>query len=193
MFAKYPSRCVLLVTALMFLAAPFPAMGQFLNDEFERDEFVESDADFTEERPFGTPGLTEDATEGGLFVDEDPTGGGRGFGGVTIRSRTTQLRVEQEKQMLPLNVAWGAGTGLLLGGWFALINEGDDRATQRSIGLGAVLGALLGLTVGLKTVIAPDAPRAASVRPEQSREIFPVASASLPQPPPFSFGFTLRF
>jgi hypothetical protein len=83
---------------------------------------------------------------------------------------------------------------LLLGGWFALIDEGDDRSTQRSIGLGAVLGALLGMTVGLKTVIAPNAPRAASLGSSPSQKtILSVASDSLPRPPPFSLGFTLKF
>ena len=195
MFAKYGTGPVSPLTVLIALAvflSPMPAMGQFLNDEFDRDEFVESDEDFAEGGQFGGPGSIEDVTEGGRYVDEEPAGP-VGVGGVTVRSRTTQLRIEQEKQMLPLNVAWGAGTGLLLGGWFALIDEGDDRSTQRSIGLGAVLGALLGLTVGMKTVIAPEAPRAASVRPGRIQVVFPIASADLPRPPPFSIAFTLRF
>ena len=196
MFAKFQSIRILLLAVIFASAVPFlpqPAMGQFLNDQFDRDDFVESDQGFTEDGGFGAPGLTEDVTEGGQFVDEDPAGA-TGVGGVTIRGRRTQLRVEQEKQMLPLNVAWGAGTGLLLGGWFALIDEGDDRSTQRSIGLGAVLGALLGMTVGLKTVIAPDAPRAASLGTEPSQiNNLSVASESLPSPPPFSIGFTLKF
>ena len=195
MFVKHLNRRVVLLTvviAFVLPLSPLPALGQFLEDEFERDEFVESDRDFAEGRGFGAPGITDDVTEGGRFVDEDAFGR-RGVGGVTIRGRTTQLRVEQEKQLLPLNVAWGAGTGLLIGGWFALIDEGDDRSTQRAIGLGAVLGALLGMTVGLKTVIAPDAPRAASIPSEQSQQILPVASTSLPGLPPFSLGFTLRF
>lgn len=195
MYAKYRSCHFLLLAAIFAVAiplSPVPAMGQFLNDEFDRDEFVESDEDFAEGGRFGAPGVGEDVTEGGRYVDEE-LGGVAGPGGVTIRSRTTQLLVEKEKEALPLNVAWGAGTGLLLGGWFALIEEGDDRSTQRSIGLGAVLGALLGMTVGLKTVIAPDAPRAASIEPQEPKAIFPVASARVPKPPPFGFGFTLRF
>lgn len=193
MFAKFQNIRILLVAVLFASAVPLlpqPAMGQFLDDEFDRDDFIESEQGFTEDTGFGVPGLTEDVTEGGQYVDEDPTGA---VGGVTIRGRRTQLRVEQEKQMLPLNVAWGAGTGLLLGGWFALIDEGDDRSTQRSIGLGAVLGALLGMTVGLKTVIAPDAPRAAFLGTEPSQKILSLASESLPSPPPFSLGFTLKF
>jgi hypothetical protein len=195
MIAKYQKSRTVLITAMVALGIsllPFPAMGQFIDDEFDRDEFVESDRDFSEGGQFGGSGFEEDATEGGRFIDEDPTGG-TGVWGVTIRGRTTQLRVEREKQMLPLNVAWGAGTGLLLGGWFALIDEGDDRSTQRAIGLGAVLGALLGMTVGVKTLIAPDAPRAASNKSIEPQVMIYVASTNMPKPPPLTFGFTLRF
>ncbi len=184
-----------LLLAIGFFLPPAPLMAQFLSDEFSRDEFVESDEGFAEDRgEFGAPRLTEDFTEGGQFVDEEQARPS-GVGGITIRGRTTQLRLEREKATLPLNVAWGAATGLLIGGWFALINEGNDRDTQRSIGMGAVLGGMLGLTVGLKTVIAPDAPRAAFNPPAhrgESKSLPLVASAS-PRPPPFQFAFRLRF
>ena len=184
-----------LLFAVAFFLSSTPLMAQFLDDEFGRDEFVESDEGFAEDRgDFGAPRSAEDFTEGGQFVDDEP-GGPAGAGGITIRGRTTQLRLEREKATLPLNVAWGAGTGLLIGGWFALINEGTDRDTQRSIGLGAVLGGLLGLTVGLKTVIAPDAPRAAFHPPAHRGEpkALPLVALAAPRPPPFQFSFTLRF
>jgi hypothetical protein len=62
-----------------------------------------------------------------------------------------------------MNVAWGAGTGLLIGGWFALISEGDNRSTQRSIGLGIVTGILLGVAVGTRAVFNPNTPQPAGV------------------------------
>ena len=58
---------------------------------------------------------------------------------------------EKDRDDLPFNIAWGAGTGLLIGGWFALINEGDNRETQQAIGVGVVPGSVCRVTkVALK-------------------------------------------
>ena len=196
MLAKFPEFHAAWAGALLVLlvvAGPRQVSAQLFNDPFSQNEFFESDEDgFDDEGGFGLPSPVEDFTEGGQFIDEDAASVGRG--GVTIRGRETELRLEGEQRLLPLNVSWGAGTGLLIGGWFALIENGDDRSTQRSIGLGVVLGALLGVTVGLKTLIAPDAPRAALLK--RTPEPLPPAGGSLAalQPlPPLSFGFALRF
>ncbi len=183
------------LVALICMAPPGPALAQFSEDEFSRDDFVESQEGFAEdEGGFDRPPAADDFTEGGQFVDEEKAEEA-GPAGATVRGRRDVLRLEEEKRDLPLNIAWGAGTGLLIGGWFSLIGNGDDRTTQRSIGLGIVLGALLGMTVGLKTVIVPDAPRAAMRRPGFEADPMDslVSVSALPPPPPFSFGFNLRF
>ncbi len=198
MLAKIRNRglwWLAVLVALICLALPGPAMAQFFDDEFSRDDFVESEEDFSEEgEGFDRAPAGDDFTEGGQFVDEEKAEEG-GPAGATVSGRRDELKLQQEKRDLPLNIAWGAGTGLLIGGWFSLIGNGDDRTTQRSIGLGIVLGALLGLTVGLKTVIAPDAPRAAMGLP--GPEADPAGSSAsvsaLSPPPPLSFRFIMRF
>ena len=110
---------------------------------------------FKEQDEFGMP--SEDFTEGGEFIDESTLTPAEEA--VTIGGRQGQLRLLGERQLLPQNAAWGAGTGLLIGGWFALINQGTNRETQRSLGLGVVLGTIVGLAVGARSLIAPKAPQ----------------------------------
>ncbi|MCZ6532298.1 MAG: hypothetical protein O7A08_04970 [SAR324 cluster bacterium] len=184
-----------MLLAVLFITAPGPAMAQFFNDDFIRDDFVESDEDFSEGSGEIVSPTQEDFTDGGQFIDEEEAVRRESAGGVTITTRRDQLRLESDRVDMPLNVGWGAVTGLLMGGWFALISNGDDRSTQRSIGSGIVLGALLGMTVGLKSVIAPNAPRAAMQNPERNEAgIRPSLTVSLdPELPPLRVGFVLRF
>ncbi|MCZ6628639.1 MAG: hypothetical protein O7E56_10455 [SAR324 cluster bacterium] len=184
-----------MLLAVLFITAPGPAMAQFFNDDFTRDDFVESDEDFSEGSGEIVSPTQEDFTDGGQFIDEEEAVRRESAGGVTITTRRDQLRLESDRVDMPINVGWGAATGLLMGGWFALISNGDDRSTQRSIGSGIVLGALLGMTVGLKSVIAPNAPRAAMQNPERNEAgIRPSLTVSLdPELPPLRVGFVLRF
>ena len=182
---------VVFVAALLMAADAEPAKAQSF-DNFDRDEFVESDEEFGPEGDGFEEAGPQDFTEGGKFIDEEAAPARRG---ITLRGRRTQLRVRSERELLPLNVAWGAGTGLLIGGWLALIENGTDRDTQRSIGLGVVLGGLLGMTVGLKTVIAPDAPRAALLHPYRpvTAEGPATLAAAAPIASPFQLAYTFRF
>ncbi len=71
-----------------------------------------------------------------------------------------------------------------------------DVIDWRTIGMGIVLGGLLGMTVGLKTVIAPDAPRAAKRHPGEGPRVQPLISlgtTTASGAPPLRFGFSLRF
>lgn len=156
MFAK-PLRILLigfLIPLIGLMAWPSgPLRAQGTDDYFfEDDEFFREEDPFQEQDEFGNP--VDDFTEGGEFVDESTLEGD----GVTVGGRQAQLRLLGERELLPQNAAWGAGTGLLIGGWFALINQGTNRETQRSLGLGVVLGTLVGLAVGARTLIAPSAP-----------------------------------
>ncbi len=152
-----------LLLAAVFAAgwAPSTAQAQFFDESLEQEDlFVEGEDQFFESSgdEFGAPtGPEQDFTEGNQYIDEtlippdqrEVSEGGRRF----------QMQLTSERETLPLNVAWGAGTGLLLGGWFALISEGDNRGTQRSIGMGIVAGIIIGAVVGTRTLIDPGAPQ----------------------------------
>ncbi len=92
MKAKIPNSTTLLVmflTAAALLLQGLPAQAQFLRDDFERDEFTESDEEFVErEEGFAVPRREDEFSEGGRFVEED-----RDFPsqrGLTLRSRRSQ-------------------------------------------------------------------------------------------------------
>ncbi len=183
---------------------PGAASAQFFNDAGQSDGFVESDDQFFEDadRQGGiSPAPRQQAddrfTDSGGFIDEDrggvelPTPGR-----VTIDRRRTQIRIQGERDLLPLNTAWGAGTGLLIGSWFAIIQNGTDRETQRFIGMGVVLGAGLGVALGLKTLINPSAPSAAMADPPKSEpgiSAQPLVTLATGAGSPFRIGLTLRF
>ena len=156
---KWLQRAVAAVLLASMFCAPllYPAhaQAQFFEDDpdselsqEQEDEFFEGTTD-----EFGAPtGLGEqDITEGDAYVDETQQPAT-----ITVGGRQVQLRLASDREMLPMNAVWGAGTGLLIGGWFALIDAGTNRDTQRSIGLGIVIGSAIGVLVGLKTVINPD-------------------------------------
>ncbi len=194
-YRLYSHLLILLIFGMMVLLPVYQASGQSFRENSGRDDFVETDELFLQERErrLGGAKPRDDFSEGGRFVEEERRGPTRGR--VTQRSRRTQLGLAEEREQLPLNAAWGAGTGLLIGGWFALIGNGDDRDTQRSIGLGVVLGALLGVFVGTQILINPNAPRAAMHKP--ARDIHPkrpilVASTALAKTP-LKIGFTYHF
>ena len=62
--------------------------------------------------------------------------------------------LEKDKQYLPDNIMYGLGTGLTIGGWFALLQGSSARDNTRYIGLGLVGGAMLGIAIGTKSVYA---------------------------------------
>jgi hypothetical protein len=162
-------KTLTLVTLLVFAAsltlAPGRGWAQSPDDDQEVDLGPEAgDDEFME----GADALIppgqgeEDFTEGNQYVDESTTGGP---GSVNLGLRQATIRMRQEREQFPLNLGWGAATGLVIGGWFALLNAGSNRATLQSIGTGVVLGGLLGIAIGARTVINPETPAPA---PSQS-------------------------
>jgi hypothetical protein len=192
MIAK--GQCILLLASLLaaaclLAASAKPALAQGADDNFfEEDEAFQEEDPFRERDEFGLP--VEDFTQGGEFIDESTLPPAEQE--VTIGGRQAQLRLLGERQLLPLNAAWGAGTGLLIGGWYALINQGTNRETQRSLGLGIVLGTVLGLVVGVRTLIQPQAPAAMGAFDPPRTDGGSLASTSL-SASPFSMTFTWRF
>jgi hypothetical protein len=162
-----------LLVALNLLMLPAaPAFAQFFDESLEQEDlFAEDENVFFEDREgdgFGVPSPDQDFTESGRFVDETLVPADRGA--VTRGARQRQLTLGRDRESLAPNMAWGAGTGLLIGGWFALISEGDNRETQRSIGLGIVTGILLGVAIGTRSVFNPDAPRPVTATPPPSSD-----------------------
>lgn len=163
LFRRPLPRLILCLVVLLQVLLPPTAFAQFYDESLEDqqffedrgDNFFESDSD-----QFGTPSQEQDFTEGNEYVDEQQVPPSQRNVPASAEGRQVQLALTGDKQQLPLNVAWGAGTGLLIGGWIALIQEGNNRETQRAIGTGIVLGIFLGAAVGLRAVIDPNAPRA---------------------------------
>ena len=74
--------------------------------------------------------------------------------------------ISQEGKDAPSNLGYGAGTGLMIGTWFAFIRkETNTRQQFRTIGTSTVLGAVIGIMLGTRSVWDPGAPR-----PEESAE-----------------------
>ena len=68
--------------------------------------------------------------------------------------------LSQEGKDAPSNLGYGAGTGLMMGTWFAFIRkETNTRQQFRTIGSSTVLGALVGIMLGTRSVWNPGAPR----------------------------------
>jgi len=173
-------KALLLPAMMLFclIVAAEQAQAQFFDETLEQDElFVEDENQYFDSRfdDLGGDSREDDFTEGEKFIDESLISPDQRS--ISTEGRRFQLALSEERNELPLNIAWGAGTGLLIGGWLALISEGDNRETQRSIGLGIVTGILLGALVGTRTVFLPDSPRATgSVIPPQENSIQPVVS-----------------
>jgi len=68
--------------------------------------------------------------------------------------------LSQEGKAVPSNLGYGAGTGLMIGTWFAFIRkETNTRQQFRTIGTSTVVGALIGIMLGTRSVWDPGAPR----------------------------------
>ena len=68
--------------------------------------------------------------------------------------------LSQEGKAVPSNLGYGAGTGLMIGTWFAFIRkETDTRQQFRTIGTSTVIGSLVGIMLGTRSVWDPSAPR----------------------------------
>ena len=184
----------LLLTMLVVLThIALPLHAESLFDDFEDEDFFTSDDVFSEDigqDEFASGFSDEELTEGGEFVEDDLSG----TEGLDATARRAQLRLTGERDLLPLNVAWGAGTGLLIGGWLAFLDNGTSRETQRAIGLGIVVGALIGVAVGTKTLFAPGAPTPPPTAAHQAEPagLMPVVAMG-PSAPLLAMRYNLRF
>ena len=192
MIAKWQNWRALVQTMVLIaavVAGPGLGLAQFQDDLGDQDFFGEEDQFMESDDAFGIG--EEDFTEGGEFIDESTLSPGEQ--GITAGARQSELRTLGEREKLPMNAAWGAGTGLLIGGWFALINAGTNRETQRAMGLGVVAGTLIGITVGVKTLIAPGAPIPVGRYSPPPAWGNGGLQAAVTSATPFQFTFSVRF
>ena len=126
----------------------------FQSDDFgtqpAQDLFEPSDSQFDSGDQYFDEGAFSDETESTLKDD------------LLVRREL----LSQEGKDAPSNLGYGAGTGLMIGTWFAFIRkETNTRQQFRTIGTSTVLGAVIGIMLGTRSVWDPDAPR-----PEESSE-----------------------
>ena len=150
------------------------SLAQGFEDDpfFGNEEFGFGDSDDFQDSEFGTtdgffePGLAEDDDpfapmdeEGDLYIDEDS------FDIETEQALQDSLftqrdLLERERQQSIANIGYGAGTGLMIGGWSAFIaQETTTRNQWRTIGTSTVLGGVIGLLLGTRSIWDPAAPR----------------------------------
>ena len=132
---------------------------QLGGDDFQSDDFgtqpaqdlIEpSDSQFDSGDKYFDEGAFSDETESTLKDD------------LLVRREL----LSQEGKDAPSNLGYGAGTGLMIGTWFAFIRrETNTRQQFRTIGTSTVLGAVIGIMLGTRSVWDPGAPR-----PEESAE-----------------------
>ena len=126
----------------------------FQSDDFgtqpAQDLFEPSDSQFDSGDQYFDEGAFSDETESTLKDD------------LLVRREL----LSQEGKDAPSNLGYGAGTGLMIGTWFAFIRkETNTRQQFRTIGTSTVLGAVIGIMLGTRSVWDPGAPR-----PEESAE-----------------------
>ncbi len=153
-----------------FADDPFLEEEQFFEEEFEDDLNLDEldlesgldgegnadsfDSEFGgEEETFPTETTDEDQ-----YVDEDliPDDTQQLLESALLQRR--DFLAEERANFVP-NILYGVGTGLMIGGWFALLTAGTSRDTLRSIGLGIVLGGFMGSVVGSRSVLETNPPR----------------------------------
>lgn len=60
--------------------------------------------------------------------------------------------LKADKKLLPDNILYGIGTGVVIGGWFALLQGKNARQNVQYISLGIVVGVSLSILVGTKSL-----------------------------------------
>ena len=136
---------------------------EFGFEQFGDEDFQSSDFGLDGLQGFGTqPGqdpVNSQFDSDGEYLDEGS------FSDETESTLKDDLLVRREilskeGKDAPSNLGYGAGTGLMMGTWFAFIRkETNTRQQFRTIGTSTVLGALIGIMLGTRSVWNPGAPR----------------------------------
>ena len=132
---------------------------QLGGDDFQSDDFGTQPAQDLFEPSDSQFDSGDQYLDEGAFSDETES---------TMKDDLLDRRelLSQEGKDAPSNLGYGAGTGLMIGTWFAFIRkETNTRQQFRTIGTSTVLGAVIGIMLGTRSVWDPGAPR-----PEESAE-----------------------
>ena len=132
---------------------------QLGGDDFQSDDFGTQPAQDLSEPSDSQFDSGDQYFDEGAFSDETES---------TLKDDLLVRRelLSQEGKDAPSNLGYGAGTGLMIGTWFAFIRkETNTRQQFRTIGTSTVLGAVIGIMLGTRSVWDPGAPR-----PEESAE-----------------------
>ena len=134
---------------------------QFGEEDFQRSEFgydgLQGFDPPPEQDPFDP--FEQQIDSGNKYLDEGT------FSDETESTLKDDLIVRrnvlsQEGQDAPSNLGYGAGSGLMIGTWFAFIRKQTNTRQQfRTIGTSTVLGAIVGILLGTRSVWNPGAPR----------------------------------
>jgi len=148
------------------------ALAQGFEDDYgDMDEFMQDDDGFSNDSGFSEDGFLADPGFDGGLDDSFDTPAGDGFmdddefgldteSQLQLSELTQRELIVVERQQSTANIGYGAGTGLMLGTWFAFITqESSTRDQFRTIGSGSVLGALVGMMLGTRSLWNPSAPR----------------------------------
>lgn len=158
----------------------------YLEDEgtglWQQDAFIESDG---EGDPLGSDGSGEYISDDRLKALEEAARMGQG-----PKVNIAQA-LEKERRMLPDNLVYGLGTGLMLGGWVALLEGGNARDNTRYLGIGLVGGVLISMAVGTKSVYQPLL-KSQAPPPKQDAHFAPVLLAER-QAPRAGMAYRFRF
>jgi len=133
---------------------------QLEEDDFQRSEFGSDGLGFdppSEQDPLDP--FDQQIDSGKKYLDEGA------FSDETESTLKDDLIVRRELlskegKDAPSNLGYGAGSGLMIGTWFAFIRkETNTRQQFRTIGTSTVLGAIVGILLGTRSVWNPGAPR----------------------------------
>ena len=167
----------IIIFAAMFISMSV-ASNSTLAQEFEDDpffgveEFGFGDSDEFQDSEFGStdrffePELSDDDDpfepmdeEGDIYIDEDSYDIDAEQ---ALQESLFQQRdlLERERRQSIANIGYGAGTGLMIGGWSAFIaQETTTRNQWRTIGTSTILGGVIGMLLGTRSVWDPAAAR----------------------------------
>ena len=162
----------LTVSSVVDIAAQDFSYDPLMLDESDEFGFEQLGGDDFQSDDFGTqPGLDLFEPSDSQFDSGDQYFDEGAFSDETESTLKDDLLVRrellsQEGKDAPSNLGYGAGTGLMIGTWFAFIRkETNTRQQFRTIGTSTVLGAVIGIMLGTRSVWDPGAPR-----PEESAE-----------------------
>ncbi len=183
------------IVILCLVGLPISDVYAQVEDSFQEDDSFDTfqDEEFTEDLDLNEFDLEEEQTDFETneqtdgYVDEDILPDNT----QQLLDEAARLRgafLEQEKANFAPNILYGVGTGLMIGGWFALLTSNTSRDTLRSIGLGIVLGGVMGSVIGGRAVLVPDVSR-----PQETEEDFSEPTGRINLLPPEHKGLTLAF